>query len=152
HIPAGKALAVRIEAADVLHAFWVPQLTRQMTNIPGYPNHIWLQADQPGRYIGLCSEFCGTQHAWMRMLVIAEPPDQFEAWQKAQLAHAFAPSGGAARGWELFHSMTCINCHAIAGTDATMRVGPDLTHFASRQEIGAGILQDSPENILRWMR
>jgi cytochrome c oxidase subunit II len=80
HIPAGKPLSVRLESKDVLHEFWVPKLTRKMTNVPGQPNHIWLQADKPGTYIGQCSEFCGTQHAWMRIVVVAEEPAQFEQW------------------------------------------------------------------------
>jgi len=85
HIPAGKPLSVRLESKDVLHEFWVPELTRKMTNVPGQPNHIWLQADKPGTYIGQCSEFCGTQHAWMRILVVADEPSKFEEWQRAQL-------------------------------------------------------------------
>jgi len=63
----------------------VPELTRKMSNVPGQPNHIWLQADKPGTYIGQCSEFCGTQHAWMRILVVADEPSKFEEWQRAQL-------------------------------------------------------------------
>jgi len=152
HIPVGKPMSVRLEAADVLHALWIPQLTRQMTNIPGQPTHIWLQADKPGVYPGLCTEYCGTQHAWMRIKVIAQPQEEFDAWQQAQLAPAPAPTGDVARGWEVFRQMSCISCHAINGTEAQARVGPDLTHFASRVEIGAGILPMSPENILHWMR
>ncbi|MDP9292559.1 MAG: cytochrome c oxidase subunit II [Verrucomicrobiota bacterium] len=152
HIPTGKPVALQIEAADVLHAFWVPQLTRQMTNIPGYPNNIWIQADKPGTYMGLCSEYCGTQHAWMRFIVVAEPQNTFDAWQQAQLIPATMPTGDTARGWEIFRTMSCINCHAIGGTEAKVHVGPDLTHFASRQQIAAGILQNTPENIVRWMR
>lgn len=152
HIPVGKPVALQLEASDVLHMFWVPQLTRQMMNIPGYPNNIWIQADKPGTYTGLCSEFCGTQHAWMRFIVVAEPQEQFDAWQKAQLVPAAAPAGNVAHGWEIFSTMSCINCHAVGGTEAKAHVGPDLTHFASRKEIGAGILKNTPENIERWMR
>src|ERR1043166_6276013 len=137
HIPVGKPVALQMEASDVLHMFWVPQLTRQMMNIPGYPNNIWIQADKPGTYMGLCSEFCGTQHAWMRFIVVAEPKEQFDAWQKAQLVPAATPAGDVARGWEIFRTMSCISCHAIGGTEAKVHVGPDLTHFASRKEIGA---------------
>src|ERR1043166_1025376 len=96
HIPTGKPLSVRLESKDVLHEFWVPKLTRKMSNVPGQPNHIWLQADKPGTYIGQCSEFCGTQHAWMRILVVADEPAQFEQWQQAQLKPAQAPTSNAA--------------------------------------------------------
>jgi cytochrome c oxidase subunit 2 len=154
HIPAGKALSVRLESKDVLHEFWVPQLTRKMTNVPGQPNHIWLQADKPGTYIGQCSEFCGTQHAWMRILVVAQEPAQFEQWQQTQLRPAQAPANAAAAsGLELFRTSTCINCHAINGVaGANSRVAPDLTHVASRRQLGAGILENTPANMRAWLK
>jgi len=154
HIPAGKPLCVRLESKDVLHEFWVPKLTRKMTNVPGQPNHIWLQADKPGTYIGQCSEFCGTQHAWMRILVVAEEPAQFEQWQQTQLRPAQAPTNSAeARGLELFRTMTCINCHAINGVPgANSRVAPDLTHVASRRQLAAGILENTPANMRSWLK
>jgi cytochrome c oxidase subunit 2 len=154
HIPAGKPLSVRLESKDVLHEFWVPKLTRKMTNVPGQPNHIWLQADKPGTYIGQCSEFCGTQHAWMRIVVVAEEPAQFEQWQQTQIRPAQAPANAAgARGLELFRTSTCINCHAINGVPgANSRVAPDLTHVASRRQLGAGILENTPGNMRSWLK
>jgi cytochrome c oxidase subunit 2 len=154
HIPTGKPLSVRLESKDVLHEFWVPKLTRKMSNVPGQPNHIWLQADKPGTYIGQCSEFCGTQHAWMRILVVAEGPTQFEQWQQTQLRPAQAPTSSAAvKGLEVFRTSTCINCHAINGVvGANSRVAPDLTHVASRRQLGAGILQNTPANMRLWLK
>src|SRR5262245_37705722 len=92
HIPVGKPLALRLDAADVLHEFWVPELSRKMTTVPGHPNHIWIQADKPGTYLGFCSEFCGTQHAWMHFLIVAEPQEEFQKWEQAQLVAAPSPS------------------------------------------------------------
>ena len=154
HIPAGKPLSVRLDSKDVLHEFWVPELARKMTTVPGQLNHIWLQADKPGVYIGTCSEFCGTQHAWMRILVVAEEPSKFEEWQRAQLQPSRMPtSDAAAKGLALFQTSTCMNCHAIGGvTGADSRVAPDLTHVASRRQLGAGILENSPANMRRWLK
>ena len=153
HIPAGKPLAVKLDAADVLHEFWVPELSRKMTTVPGHPNHIWIQADKPGTYLGFCSEFCGTQHAWMHFLIVAEPQEEFRKWEQAQLAAAPSPSSdNAQKGLALFQQMSCVNCHAIKGTAAAAQVGPDLTHFASRKQIGAGIVENTPENLRRWLR
>jgi cytochrome c oxidase subunit 2 len=152
HLPAGRPFSVRLESADVLHEFWVPELARKITAVPGHPNHLWLQADKPGTYLGICSEFCGTEHAWMHFLVIVESPAVFAAWEKAQLQPAVAPAGGAAaRGFSLFASASCVNCHAIHGTPAEARVGPDLTHFAGRRQLGAGIVANTPENLRRWL-
>lgn len=152
HIPVGKALSIRIEAGDVLHEFWVPELARKITAVPGKPNHIWLQADTPGTYLGMCSEFCGTQHAWMHFLIVAEPEADFAAWQEAQLKPAAAPQSAlAGRGLALFQQTSCINCHTINGTMARGKAGPDLTHFASRRQLGAGIATNTSENLHRWL-
>jgi cytochrome c oxidase subunit II len=154
HIPTGKPLSVRLESKDVLHEFWVPKLTRKMTNVPGQPNHIWLQADKPGTYIGQCSEFCGTQHAWMRIVVVADEPSKFEEWQRAQLLPGQAPTNDATtKGLALFQTSTCINCHAIRGVaGADLRVAPDLTHVGSRKQLGAGILENTPANMRLWLK
>ncbi len=151
HIPVGKPFCVELRSVDVLHEFWVPSLTRKMTTVPGHPNHIWLQADKAGTYLGVCSEFCGTQHAWMRFTVVAEDAEKFEAWQRAQLAPAVTPTGEAEHGLALFKEMTCASCHAIEGTGVNARVGPDLTHFASRAQFGGGVVENTPANIHRWL-
>jgi cytochrome c oxidase subunit 2 len=152
HIPVGQAISVRLDSTDVLHEFWVPELTRKMTAVPGHLNNIWLEADQPGTYLGICSEFCGTQHAWMHFLVVAEPQADLDAWTQAQLQPAAAPpKGEAAKGLALFQQMSCVSCHAVHGTAANAQVAPDLTHFASRKQIGAGILDNTPDNLRRWL-
>lgn len=152
HIPAGRALSVRLESADVLHEFWVPELARKITTVPRHPNHIWLQADKPGAYLGVCSEFCGAQHAWMHFLIVVEPEAEFEAWKQAQLRPAAKPGNDlAVKGQSLFLQNTCVNCHAIHGTTANARVGPDLTHFASRRQLAAGAIENTPENLHRWL-
>jgi cytochrome c oxidase subunit II len=154
HIPTGKRLSVRLESKDVLHEFWVPKLTRKESNVPGQPNHIWIQADKPGDYIGQCSEFCGTQHAWMRILVVADEPAQFEQWQRTQLSPAQAPTNGAAlKGQELFRTSSCINCHAINGVPgANLRVAPDLTHVGSRKQLASGMIDNTPANMRLWLK
>jgi cytochrome c oxidase subunit 2 len=154
HIPAGKPLSVRLDSKDVLHEFWVPELARKMSTVPGQPNHIWLQADKPGLYIGQCSEFCGTQHAWMRILVVAEEPSKFEEWQTAQLQPSQrSTSDVAVKGLTLFQTSTCIDCHAIRGMPgANASVAPDLTHVASRRQLGAGILENTPANMRSWLK
>jgi cytochrome c oxidase subunit 2 len=152
HIPLGKPLSLRLDSVDVLHEFWVPELARKMTAVPGHPNHIWLQSDKPGTYLGICSEFCGTQHAWMHFLVVAEPQESFDAWMRAQSQPAAAPEGEAAKGLAVFQQLSCASCHAVNGTPATSRVAPDLTHIASRQELGACILANNPENLRRWLQ
>jgi cytochrome c oxidase subunit 2 len=151
HIPVGRQISVRLDTSDVLHEFWVPQLTRKMTTIPQAGNHVWLEADKPGTYEGVCSEFCGTQHAWMRFEVVAQPEPEFEAWARSQRAPARAASGEAAVGERLFRTMTCVNCHSISGAAPGGNAGPDLTHFASRRRFGSGIVENTEFNLRRWL-
>lgn len=152
HIPVGKAISVRIEASDVLHEFWLPELARKITAVPGHPNRLWLQAERPGTYLGICSEFCGTQHAWMHFLIVAESEAEFAAWEDGQLRPAAKPAGdSAAKGLALFQQQSCMSCHAIKGITADLRVGPDLTHFARRRQFGAGIADNTAGNLRRWL-
>jgi cytochrome c oxidase subunit 2 len=154
HIPTGKPFAVQLASNDVIHEFWVMQLTRKMEAVPGQTRNIWMQADHPGTYLGVCSEFCGVQHAWMRFIVVAEDPASFAAWEQVQLQPAPIPAAGpAAGGLALFQQMSCIDCHAIAGVPgAGARVGPDLTHIASRWQLGGGVSENSPQNLRLWLK
>lgn len=122
HIPVGARWLVELKSADVIHDFWVPRLARKIDMIPGHPNHVWLEASQPGVYAGECAEFCGDEHAWMRFQVIAQPQAEFDAWQRAQLEVPAKPaSGEPSAGLKLFEEHTCVNCHTVAGTPADQR-------------------------------
>ncbi|HVA81713.1 MAG TPA: cytochrome c oxidase subunit II [Candidatus Binataceae bacterium] len=153
HIPVGRQILVEVESADVIHDFWVPELGRKIDAVPGHPNHIWIRADKPGVYLGTCAEFCGNQHAWMRIMVVAQPPAEFAAWQRDQLAVPAVPeSGVAAQGARIFREETCINCHAISGTTGNQRIGPDLTHLAGRRIIAAGAAENTSANLFKWLK
>ncbi len=152
HVPVGRPLVVRLESSDVIHDFWVPELGRKLDATPGRTGNIWLEADRPGTYAGACAEYCGAQHAWMRILVVAETAAEFAQWQSHQLAAApVAIEGSAARGAATFRSMTCVSCHAISGGTENARVAPDLTHIAARTTIGAGALPNTPAALAQWL-
>lgn len=151
HIPVGQPVLVRLIGADVIHDFWVPELSRKMDMIPGAPNHIWLAADRAGTYLGTCAEFCGNDHAWMRIRVIAQPPQEFASWERAQAQTPAPPSNPLAQyGETLFRSTSCSTCHAVSGI-SDGRVGPDLTHVASRETLAAGRLMNNPVNLEAWI-
>jgi cytochrome c oxidase subunit 2 len=152
HIPVGQPIEVKLEAIDVIHSLWVPQLHGKLDMIPGRTNTTWLQADRPGEYRGLCAEFCGIQHANMQFIVIAEPPEQFNAWLNAQRQPAAEPvDSNVQRGQQVFLSTPCAKCHAVRGTDAAGDLGPDLTHLASRRTLGAGIRENNRGNLAGWI-
>jgi cytochrome c oxidase subunit 2 len=146
HISTSRRLLARIESADVIHDFWVPNLARKMDAVPGRWSYIWLEADAPGIYPGTCSEFCGAQHAWMRFRVIAEPEASFEAWLKNEASGA--PDLLAER---LFINKGCADCHAVVSNGPRSGKGPGLAHLASRETLGGGIQRNTPENLMLWL-
>lgn len=152
HIPSGKRLLAKVTSADVIHDWWVPSLGRKMDLIPGVYNYVYIEAKKPGTYEGICSEFCGQQHAWMRIKVIAEDQKNFEQWITQQKQAAQNPASPiAAKGKELFENRSCGSCHRIKGTKAEKTIGPDLTHIASRSTLLSGMEKYSYENLHRWI-
>jgi cytochrome c oxidase subunit 2 len=152
HVPIGKKLRVEVRSDDVIHCFWVPQVARKIDAIPGQENYIWLEANEPGVYQGRCAEFCGTQHAWMNFQVIAHAPEDYQQWQASEGTSASAPEEGlASAGAALFAKLTCSQCHAVSGTAADQDFAPDLTHVASRRQLGAGAIDNSAENLRKWL-
>jgi cytochrome c oxidase subunit II len=79
HIPVGKPVEVVLTSNDVIHSMWLPNLSGKKDLIPGHTNTEVLLAQQPGTYTGQCAEFCGLQHAHMRLIVTAEPERPGEA-------------------------------------------------------------------------
>jgi cytochrome c oxidase subunit 2 len=153
YLPVDRQELMRIYSADVDHDFWVPSLGKKVDAIPNHPNYLWLNIERPGTYLGTCDEFCGAEHAWMRIRVIAQVSADFDAWLKHQSEAAVAPSGLEAReGARLFGARTCANCHNIRGTPANGTIAPDLTHVADRATLGAGVLANTPPNLFRWIR
>jgi cytochrome c oxidase subunit 2 len=151
HLPVGIPVRVRLHAADVIHSFWLPQIAGKTDVIPGQVNEMWLEADRPGVSRGMCGEYCGLQHAMMSMTVTAESPTAFDTWTQSRRAPAPAPSTPDAIAGEVVFARSCGACHAVQGTNALGRVGPELTHVASRATIGAGVLRNTPENLTRWI-
>jgi cytochrome c oxidase subunit 2 len=152
HIPVDVPVKLKLKASDVIHSFWVPSLAGKQDLIPGQDNELHLSASRPGLYRGQCAEFCGMQHAHMAILVVAESREDFDRWRTNQLASAADPQGeDAKRGRDAFLSKPCIMCHAIQGTSAGGRTGPDLTHVAGRRYIGAGVLPTSRGNLAAWI-
>lgn len=151
-IPTGRPVRVELAAADVIHSFWVPNLTGKQDMIPGRSNSLVFTAERPGTYRAQCAEFCGLQHAHMALTVVAEPPEAFERWRGAQLAEAAAPEGAEEEaGRRILEGKACAACHTVRGTAAAGHLGPDLTHVASRPFIAAGLLPTTRGSLAAWV-
>lgn len=152
HVPVGATVFLDVESSDVIHSFWIPTLGPKMDAIPGQVNKTWFSSTKAGKFFGQCSEYCGQQHAMMREVVIAEPLDQFNAWVKDQQQPIPANLTGAAQmGQTTFGDMPCGSCHAIAGTKWQGKVGPDLTHFASRSTFAGASFDNTKGNLTMWL-
>lgn len=152
HIPTGKPVQLLLTSNDVIHSFWLPSITGKKDLIPGRPNTEVLIADKPGLYTGQCAEFCGLQHAKMRLVMHADTPEDFEKWRQRQLQPGREPTTDMERrGRAVFTSASCVLCHSVQGTEASATVGPDLTHIGSRSMIAAGTVPNTPSNLSAWI-
>jgi cytochrome c oxidase subunit II len=165
-IPAGTPVRLEMTATDparsadqgVIHAFWIPRLAGKQDLVPGQITYLNLEANEPGRYIGQCAEYCGLSHVNMRARVIAMDDADWEAWIEQQTTPAEEPESGTleAQGRELFHDlgdrMACASCHAVwEGGSRSPNAGPDLTHLMSREEFAGAIHDLNEENLRAWL-
>jgi cytochrome c oxidase subunit II len=145
-----RVTQLELTSIDVIHSFWVPQLSGKTDLIPNRLNYMWIDPHAPGVYLGNCAEYCGTQHANMLLRVIAQTPEDFKAWTVQQQRPA-ATAAQVTEARTTFESLSCVNCHMVKGTASVGRFGPDLTHLMSRQTIGSGVLDTNPKNLRTWV-
>ncbi len=152
-IPAGQDVNLEVGSNDVIHSFWIPALNGKKDAVPGRTHPLRLNADEPGTFVGQCTEFCGLSHGYMRQRVIAMTPDDFDTWLEGQIEEADAPDSGEAEAGAQLFATQCSGCHLARGVndDEFAEQGngeellvsgnaPDLTHFASRGVFAGGIL------------
>jgi cytochrome c oxidase subunit 2 len=173
HVPVSASATdrptfMKLTSADVIHSFWVPQLAGKTDLLPNRVNEMWIDPRQTGLYVGQCAQFCGAEHAKMLLRVYVDTPEQFQKWianqemaqseltapreedlslKRDENAQEISPQSGQ----YVFEHQACISCHTVAGTIATGRYGPDLTHLMSRATIAAGAAPNTQEQLLRWI-
>lgn len=173
-VPLGANVILNLESNNVIHSFWVPQLSGKTDVMPGHRNKLQFTAERVGDYFGECAEFCGGSHAWMRFKVKVVPQENFDAWVAAWRtppADGNAETAGVVDAPASFGA--CLACHRVNGTNATFAgqgmsaisgyrdpdthevvggPGPNLTLLACRDTIGAGILENTPQNLETWLK
>jgi cytochrome c oxidase subunit 2 len=142
---------LQLLSADTDHSFWVPELAGKTDLIPNHPNKMWMDPQRTGVFVGQCAQYCGIQHAKMLLRVSVDAPADFANWVRAQQRPAVEDSGTIA-GKRVFESNACMNCHAVAGTPADGRFGPDLTHLMSRATIAAGAATNTHDKLRLWIQ
>lgn len=151
YIPTGERVYFNLNAQDVIHSFWVPALGGKIDTVPGVDNTMWLEADEPGTYLGKCAELCGPSHALMDFKLIALERDDYDQWVEDMAAKADVEQpedSSVQQGYEVF-SESCISCHAVSGPGSAG--GPTLTNFNDRKTI-AGYLPNTDEQLEAWIR
>lgn len=152
HLPVGVPIRFHGTSRDVIHSFWAPNVHGKRDLMPGYETEIVMQIDQPGSWRGQCAEYCGEQHAHMAFFMVAQSKEEFTQWLNAQAQSAVEPNTPPAiHGQQVFLTHACVMCHTVRGTTAGSRVGPDLTHLASRTTIAAGLLPNNIGNLGGWI-
>ncbi len=167
-IPTGRDVFVHLTACDgagaaktcnVIHSFWVPELSGKKDVVPGQENTLTLNADKPGTYLGQCAEYCGLSHANMRFRVIAKSPADFQTWLSEQQQGPVNPltdSDGKPAGptQELLtnaKNFGCVNCH-VFDDSSKASYGPNLTHLASRTTFASGSYPLNRSNLINWVK
>jgi cytochrome c oxidase subunit II len=164
-IPTGRDVHVSLTACNgtgnsktcnVIHSFWVPELSGKKDVVPGQTNTLTLSADKPGTYLGQCAEYCGLSHANMRFRVIAKSPADYQQWIDEQkqgpvnpLLDGDEPAGPTQE--LLVKTFQCTNCH-IFDDSSKPSYGPNLTHLASRSTFASGTFELNKQNLSRWVR
>src|SRR5581483_4321493 len=152
HLPVGQTVVFDLKTVDVIHSFWIPRMGGKMDVIPNRENRLIFTPDEIGEFYGQCVEFCGFQHANMRLRLFVESEDDFNRWAKTQAQDVSDPIGASAtHGAQVFQQRGCPACHTIRGTQAQGVIGPDLTHVGARKTIAAGTLDNTAENMARWI-
>jgi cytochrome c oxidase subunit 2 len=165
HVPTGRDVFVDLTACDpslpggadgsagcnVIHSFWVPELAGKRDVVPGRTNTMKFRADEPGTYLGQCAEYCGLSHANMRFRVIAQTPEDFEAWVAGQREGPTVALEDAGEAQQLFtEKYQCTNCHTTEDSAASV-YGPNLTHLASRKTFASGYYELTREKLIEWI-
>jgi cytochrome c oxidase subunit 2 len=144
---------LKLLSADTDHSFWIPQLGGKTDLIPNHPNTMWMDPRRTGVFLGQCAQYCGTQHGKMLLRVTVDSAEDFDAWVRGQQEVPDTTGGDETTlpGKRIFETTACINCHAIRGTVANGRYGPDLTHFMSRKTLASGAAANTTDNLRVWI-
>ena len=149
-MPVRQQVPLGITSRDVIHSFWIPRLNGKKDAVPGR-THPWvIEADEPGRYMGQCTEFCGLSHAYMRMYAVVLEPAEWDEWVQGQLVDAapLEPGEPGYEGQEVFLA-NCANCHVVNGvSDVNLDDLPDgMGDYAGANAITPALVSGAAPNL-----
>lgn len=93
YLPAHETVQLNLRSLDVNHSFYVPEFLFKRDLIQGIKNDVDFNIVKPGKWIGECTQFCGTYHSFMRFWVDVLPPKQFNSWMAHQAPNSITTYG-----------------------------------------------------------
>lgn len=123
-IPVDTKVRFLITANDVIHSWWVPEISVKRDAIPGFINEAWSKVTEEGIYRGQCTELCGAYHGFMPVVVHAVSREEFDGWMTAKRAEQASDLAAASEEMSLEALMSegeavyngqCLACHGANG-------------------------------------
>lgn len=146
-LPVDQPVLFRLQSTDVIHSFWVPEFRVKMDVVPGITNELRITPTELGDYRALCSELCGTAHAYMTAPVMVIEGDDFDAWVNEQEDVAKAEGALGRRGKDLAGQLGCLGCHSL---DGQRLVGPTFKEvFGKERTFADGTIATADEEYLK---
>jgi cytochrome c oxidase subunit 2 len=96
HLLKGKEYEISFRAKDVLHSAYFPHLRAQINAVPGQVTRLKVtptistkemreRKNNPKfNYVLMCNKICGSAHYKMKMIVVIDTPQQYNAWLKSK--------------------------------------------------------------------
>jgi cytochrome c oxidase subunit II len=146
HVPEDQPVKLTMTSEDVIHSLWIPAFRVKKDVVPGRYSQTWFEAQEPGTYPLLCTEYCGTGHSDMLSAVTVHKSGTFDQWleESANIYDTIPPDEA---GELLVQRSGCVQCHSL---DGKPNIGPtfvDLYGYEQRLTDGREVIAD--ENYIR---
>lgn len=119
-LPAQRPVTLELTSFDVIHSWWVPELTGKRDAIPGRLTLLHFTPIKTGTFKGRCAELCGILHARQTTEVVVMSTAAFEDWLARQASTQ--RTGRSDLGRRTFEAV-CAKCHGAQGEGG---VGPPV--------------------------
>lgn len=80
HVPEDSVIKLQVTSQDVWHNFGVAELRIKADSIPGQYASTWFTTDEPGEYLIMCYELCGSGHSDMDGEIVVMEQAEFDDW------------------------------------------------------------------------
>ncbi|NJK36504.1 MAG: cytochrome c oxidase subunit II [Oscillatoriales cyanobacterium RM2_1_1] len=126
HVPVNQDVQLNINAQDVLHAFWLPELRLKQDAIPGRTTELRFRPTRVGTYPVVCAELCGGYHGAMRTQMVVETPEEYGAWVQENMIAARPESQDVVALMDSLDPAQLTDAAFLAPYETAMGIKPEL--------------------------